>query len=344
MDEVGENETWRQFERLVVAILRANDFEVEVNSVRGDPGFDLRGRLAGESLAIEVKYYRTARAQPTLISSAASRLVRNGANAKVEKGMLVVSCELPSDLRRSLEQKFGITFVDRADLRRWAAIAPVLAEELEAVVETVPGDTRDMTMRGDRPRFTGRPLSAAAVAPPESRGAELCKELKAIKKGRDAWADYEKVCARIIRYLFPNDLQGWHKQKRTDDGLNRFDFVCRVRPTTEFWRFLIDHLNSRYILFEFKNYNGKIKQGQMLTTEKYLLDRGLRRAAIIFSRSGADTDAMRMAQGAMREHGKLMLVIDDQKVCEMLHMKDRGDDPTDSLFEAADDFLLRLPR
>jgi hypothetical protein len=59
---------------------------------------------------------------------------------------------------------------------------------------------------------------------------------------------------------------------------------------------------------------------------------------------GADDDAIKMAQGAMREHGKLMIVIDDQKVCEMLHMKDRGDDPTDSLFAAADDFLLRLPR
>jgi len=51
-----------------------------------------------------------------------------------------------------------------------------------------------------------------------------------------------------------------------------------------------------------------------------------------------------MIQGAMREHGKLMLVIDDDQVCKMLHMKDKGDDPTDLLFDVADEFLLSLPR
>ncbi len=162
--------------------------------------------------------------------------------------------------------------------------------------------------------------------------------------GRRPGPLYEEVCARILRYLFPNDLHGWHKQQRTDDGLNRFDFVCRVRPTTDFWNFLIDHLNSRYVLFEFKNYAGKIKQGQILTTEKYLLERGLRKAALVLTRVGAEPDAVKMTQGAMREHGKLMLILNDERLCEMLHMKDRGEDPTDCLFEVADEFLLSLPR
>jgi hypothetical protein len=126
--------------------------------------------------------------------------------------------------------------------------------------------------------------------------------------------------------------------------LNRFDYVCRIRPTTDFWNFLLHHLDSRYVLFEFKNYTDKIKQGQILTTEKYLLERGLRRVAIVISRTGAKADAIKMTQGAMREHGKLMLIVDDEQVCEMLHMKERGEDPTDRLFELADDFLLTLPR
>jgi hypothetical protein len=113
---------------------------------------------------------------------------------------------------------------------------------------------------------------------------------------------------------------------------------------TEFWSFLVDHLNSRYIIFEFKNYVGKIKQGQVLTTEKYLLERGLRKVAIILTRDGADKNAFKMMQGAMREHGKLMLVVDDVILCKMLHMKERGEDPTDCLFELTDDFLLSLPR
>ncbi len=62
------------------------------------------------------------------------------------------------------------------------------------------------------------------------------------------------------------------------------------------------------------------------------------------SRAGADRDALMMTQGAMRESGKLMLVIDDEQVCDMLHMKERGEDPTDRLFDLAENFLLGLPR
>ena len=66
--------------------------------------------------------------------------------------------------------------------------------------------------------------------------------------------------------------------------------------------------------------------------------------AIILTRAGAEAHAIAMTQGAMREHGKLMLVVNDEKLCEMLHMKERGEDPTDCLFELADNFLLSLPR
>ncbi|SUC03782.1 Uncharacterised protein [Proteus mirabilis] len=46
----------------------------------------------------------------------------------------------------------------------------------------------------------------------------------------------------------------------------------------------------------------------------------------------------------MREHGKLIIIINDKKICKMLHMKERGEDPTDYLFEIVDNFLLSLPR
>lgn len=336
--------TWELFEDLVRRVLAANNFRVTVHTRRGDKGFDLLGNLESEQWAIEVKYYRTVRAQPTLIEAAAIRLVNNGITAQALKGMLVVSCILPPELRETLEKKFSVTFVDRIDLRNWAAVSSELAEELDSLLEADPSaPLTTRTMRAD-PRQGSKPLKQVSAPPEDNRGTELCRELKAIKRGKEAWAQYELVCANILKYLFLNDLHGWHSQKRTDDGLSRFDFVCRVRPTTEFWKFVIDHLDSRYVLFEFKNYSGKIKQGQILTTEKYLLERGLRRMAIIFTRAGADSHAIAMTQGAMREHGKLMLIVNDDKLCEMLLMKECGEDPTDGLFELADNFLLSLPR
>ncbi|MBI6899496.1 restriction endonuclease [Pseudomonas putida] len=336
--------TWQLFEDLARSILEANNFDVTRNRLRGDQGFDLLANLGNESWAIEVKYYRTARAQPALIDAAAARLEINGITAQAGKGMLIVSCFLPGKLREALEQKYSITFVDQVDLRNWCASRPDLAEKLDSLLEANPSEPQATHPTRDDPTQGSKLLKGMPLQPHDTRGTELCNELRSIKKGKAAWAKYEKVCEKILKYLFPNDLHGWHSQMRTDDGLNRFDYICRVRPTTEFWKFVIDHLDSRYVLFEFKNYTQEIKQGQILTTEKYLLERGLRRMAIIMTRLGADEHAIAMTQGAMREHGKLMLIVDDEKICKMLHMKERGEDPTDCLFEIADNFLLTLPR
>jgi len=46
----------------------------------------------------------------------------------------------------------------------------------------------------------------------------------------------------------------------------------------------------------------------------------------------------------LREAMRTMLVLDDEKLCAMLHKKERGEDPSDLLFDWADDFLLKLPR
>ncbi len=333
----------RQFEALIQRVLEADGFFVEkFDDPRGIGGFDFIAERADERWAIEVKFYRTARAQVSLIESAAARLVHRAIGTQAWKAMLIVSSSVPSSLRETIELKYDLTVVDRADLLAWAAAEPALVDEITSVLELEPSES---TMRvGQAPDLEGTHRISDRAPPVDTQGSNLCRDLKALARGKTAWADYERLCDRILRYLFPNDLLGWHTQQRTDDGLNRFDYVCRVRPSTEFWSFLIDHLNSRYVLFEFKNYRGKIKQGQVLTTEKYLLEKGLRRAAIIFTRDGAEKDAIRMTQGAMRENGKLMLVVDDEKVCEMLHMKERGEDPTDCLFELADQFLLTLPR
>lgn len=332
-----------KFENLVGKLLATNGFEVQTRTPEGrDRGFDFWITKEKKQWLVEVKYYRTARPQLSLIESAAIRLV-NTIGTNEFNGMLVVASYLGFGYKEVLENKFGLLLLDRADLFFLASKTPELLDELSSLLEEPDYDqymllpTRDL-------REIIRVIPISPSMPIDTTGSDLCNELQLLKRGKASWSDYEKLCDKILRYLFPNDLHGWHTQKRTDDGLNRFDYVCRIKPATDFWSFLIDHLNSRYIIFEFKNYSGKIKQGQILTTEKYLLENGLRRVAIIFSRAGADDNAIKMTQGAMRENGKLMLILDDNKVCKMLHMKEKGEDPTDFLFEIADDFLLSLPR
>lgn len=337
---------WRQFELIVKKILVANGFKIKVNRVRGDDGFDFIGAYEDESWAIEVKYYRSTNTRPSLLKAAVLRVVQNGIEVDMDKGMLVVSCVVPRVQKMMIENQYGVVILDRSNLRNYAMDHPNLLEELDSILELDPESEPISDYFDSEAEFkNARSIqSLSKIAPPDNEGTELCRRLKNIPKGKQGWQSYEKVCIDIIKYLFPNDLEGWREQESTDDGLNRFDFICRIKPVTEYWKFLIDHLNSRYIVFEFKNYAEKITQSQVLTTEKYLLENGLRKVAIIFSRKGENSNAEKMIQGAMRESGKLMLVLDDLSICEILHMKERGGEPTDRLFEITDNFLLRLPR
>jgi Restriction endonuclease len=342
---VNIHTTAQQFEELVAGILEARGFLVNVRESRErERGYDFIVTFVQQRCAVEVKYYKTGRAQASLLELAASRLVWSSGREQVERSMLVVSCLIEPILRKGLEEKFGIVFVDRSDLYRWCSDRPEFLDRLAALLEadeTTPPILVGRSVDEVLSMLIPTPRSLRVV---DSTGTALCAELHSLKPGKDDWVLYEKVCEKILKYLFENDLKGWHRQKRTDDGFNRFDFVCRIHPATEFWRFLLHQLNSRYVLFEFKNYRDTIRQGQILTTEKYLLERGLRRVAIILTRLGCDAGARAMRQGAMREQGKLILVINDDQICDMLHMKENGEDPSDFLSELADDFLLTLPR
>jgi hypothetical protein len=99
------------------------------------------------------------------------------------------------------------------------------------------------------------------------------------------------------------------------------------------------------VVFEFKNYGGKIKQGQIHTTEKYLYRTALRSTAIIISRKGADENALAVCRGALREQGKLIINLTTDDVCKMLHLRDEpGGDCNSVLTEYVDRMLMRLER
>jgi hypothetical protein len=311
--------------------------------------------------ATEVKHYKTQRAQLKLLSNAANQIQHERAKDPKLGGMLITSCQITNDQKLHLASLYDIIIIDRQILFHFASSSPELTEELYSILEIEPNYSSTSiedfyeTEKEVAPRQHNEinievpapepsPVDPATRGAIDTTGSDLCKELRAMPKGKKKWSDYEKLCERILKFLFSDHLAGWSKQHGTDDELNRFDYVCRIIPSTDFWNFILQQMHSRYIIFEFKNYETPIKQGQVLTTEKYLLEKGLRRVAIMFTREGAHSSALKTAQGAMRESGKLILILNDTQICQMLEMKEKGSDPTDFLFEITDSFLLSLPR
>lgn len=333
----------RAFEDVVAELLSANGF-ADLHRPPGEAGppvFDFIASLADTRWAVEVIYYRTETAQPMLIYSAARALLEAASKRQLSRAMLVLSCTLDPQLRERLEHDFPVVFVDRIDLSIMSGKAPEVRGRLEALRASA-------VVPMSRKKWEARKASVIKLQtppPPRQRaGEDLCKTLKGLKKGKKQWKAHESLCIEILRFLFPDDLTAHSPQRVTEDGLNRFDLICRLTPTTAFWRFVDERLASSYVLFEFKNYTAKIAPREILSTEKYLLPRVLRSVAIVLTREGATEQAKMMAMGAMREAGKVILILSDEELCRMLHAKDRGEDPSDLLFDTTDKFLMTMNR
>ncbi len=107
---------------------------------------------------------------------------------------------------------------------------------------------------------------------------------------------------------------------------------------------MLADLGSRYVVFEFKNYSAAITQNEIVSTEKYLYPAALRKIAIVLSPLGSSESADKVIQGAMREHGKLILSLSVGEVCGLLEAKDNLADPNLYLFERVDRFMMSLTR
>ena len=107
------------------------------------------------------------------------------------------------------------------------------------------------------------------------------------------------------------------------------------------WKMLVEHYNSHFVVFEFKNYSKEIDQNLIYITEKYLFDAALRNVAIIISRKGFSKSAKFAAEGCLKEHGKLILDVTDKDLIEMLK---HSDEATEYLLTKLEEFLMGISK
>ena len=65
------------------------------------------------------------------------------------------------------------------------------------------------------------------------------------------------------------------EQKTTEENLYRFDRCCKIKNgvTQDFFDTICKYFSTKYIVFEFKNYEKPITQREIYTTEKYLYEK-----------------------------------------------------------------------
>lgn len=182
---------------------------------------------------------------------------------------------------------------------------------------------------------------------PESVADSYIAQLKVLETGSAAFKKYEELCVSILKYILGEYLTLWEQQKTTEEDLYRFDMCCKIKNgvTQDFFDTICKYFSTKYIVFEFKNYEKPITQREIYTTEKYLYEKALRKVAIIISRKGADKHAKMAARESLRESGKLIICLSDEDLKAMLQIKKEGEKTTGGYLEdILDDMLMRLEK
>jgi hypothetical protein len=353
MKEINSSEI---FETICFMILNNYVDKIETNkvSIINNYSFEADAIINdkfGRKAVVEVKMYRNFSVNLGLIEKAIEQLRKNSLIFNVNNMVLITSVKLDTYYKQAYEIDYGVNIIDIENLLFLTKELPEIKNKLIELLGIKSDNENDIVgeeydfhqiFEQREPKRSVYDLKHNSIAP--SDGALLFDELKNIRPGKRYFALYENKCTEILKYLFRDSLDGWHQQQRTDDGLNRFDLICRIKSTDGIWSIFNNDFNSRYILFEFKNYNEEITQSQIYTTEKYLFAKALRNVAIVISRVGACKNALKASDGILKESGKVILNISDGGIETMINMKDTGSDPTDYLFDVLDEMLLKLSK
>lgn len=176
---------------------------------------------------------------------------------------------------------------------------------------------------------------------------EYIRKIQAIKKGKEGSREFEIIGEKIIKLLFGDYIYDWKSQINCNGNLQRIDLIGKVKKQEGFWNMLYETYKSRYIVFEFKNYNNKIKQEEIYSTNKYLYKDALRTVAIVISRYKMDTNAKKTCEGILRGEKNLILNLSEDDLITMLkskkenHNKDICSEYMEKIF---DDFLIGLAK
>ncbi len=286
-------------------------------------------------LYLEIKYYNSRVAATSKVRAACERLSPLKADGAP---ILVLANEVPDRVKIQCLEQFGVSIWDVGNLLslfdKFADIRNEFIASLDYAIEHIE----------PKP-----PVPDVFENVSEEKREELSwrDKLLRITPGREQFREYETTCTDILKYVLGDYLTLWEIQEPTNDGLYRFDLCCKIKngANQDFFDTIKHYFNTKYIVFEFKNYNEKISQKEIYTTEKYLYEKALRKVAIIISRLGADEHALQATRGSLRETGKLILCLSDNALLEMIDIKMRGEqEPAEFLGALLDDLLVHLEK
>lgn len=196
-------------------------------------------------------------------------------------------------------------------------------------------------------RFLKDEIFDFSASYPEAESLDLSSEslaraLESTPRGQKHWNAYQALCSDIVQFLFCPPLGEPMAEVSDQDKRNRRDIVMENGVSDGFWARIRVTYEAHYIVADAKNYKEPIKKEPVLSVAHYLKPHGCGMFGLILSRAGAGPAARHAIKEQWIGSRKLILVLSDDDVREMLQLKSEANDPELLLGQRIRDFRLSL--
>jgi tetratricopeptide (TPR) repeat protein len=172
-----------------------------------------------------------------------------------------------------------------------------------------------------------------------SYALNLIKVLNNVEHGITNWRDYENIVTSILKYCFVPPLEHCNIQNKSWDGSDRIDITFRnTSPLLYFWRTMKERFDANIIICEVKNIK-EIGNREINQLSSYL-DNTKGRFGILIKRMPTTPGELRIIERRLRK-GELILILCDNDLKEMIHLKIANSDPSSVLKEKYNVLLER---
>ena len=160
--------------------------------------------------------------------------------------------------------------------------------------------------------------------------------------GKDDWVEFQRVIKDIFEYLFTPPLGPPLWEHSDLLKINRRDIIFPNYAYEGFWKFLRESYYADYIVVDAKNFKRKIKKTHVLQMGNYLKPYGAGMFGIIVCRQGGDAGCLATIREQWSASRKLIVLLTDRDVRNMLTAAGSGGKPEDVVGQAIQDFRLSM--
>ena len=305
------------FSKLCLALLRAERIELQQEGQASETHLDALGRVlliepAGfrrvEQWGFEFKHHKDSRVSTGALQEASAYV--ETMKSKFDVLCLVTSGDLTSiatyvavrDIHLRVWDRFTLNYLVN---QHWEALREHFAEYSSAV-ETL-----------------SQPLDI-------KHHAEFDGRLERCSPGLEDFSEYQNIGVEIWSYLFQGTLGDAKPQNRTQDGKQIRDVLFPNRRAGPFFQRIFDRFDADFVIVDFKNHRDPVTADVINDVAKYA-NKALGKFIVVVSRAGLDPTAKETQLRLYRDSDKVVLVVSDAQMLEMVKRKEQGEHPEDTL-------------